>query len=80
MVARGTPGPSMALEDIVKGIEIIVAACTADCTDGFFGELLATSFRARGARPGIALQIEADGSFTSETVLLWARCQAKGQD
>ena len=27
-----------------------------------------------------ALQIEADGSFTSETVLLWARCQAKGQD
>jgi 4-hydroxy-4-methyl-2-oxoglutarate aldolase len=26
-----------------------VAACTAENTDGFFGELLATSFRARGA-------------------------------
>ena len=29
MVARGTPGPSMALEDIVKGIEIIVAVSAA---------------------------------------------------
>jgi 4-hydroxy-4-methyl-2-oxoglutarate aldolase len=28
----------------------VVAACTADNTDGFFGDLLATSFRARGAR------------------------------
>ena len=27
----------------------MVAACTADNTDGFFGDLLATSFRARGA-------------------------------
>ncbi|MEO7152002.1 MAG: 4-carboxy-4-hydroxy-2-oxoadipate aldolase/oxaloacetate decarboxylase, partial [Burkholderiaceae bacterium] len=27
----------------------VVAACTADNTDGFFGDLLATSFRARGA-------------------------------
>ena len=29
---------------------MVVAAVTADCTDGFFGDLLATSFRARGAR------------------------------
>ena len=28
----------------------VVAACTADNTDGFFGDLLATSFKARGAR------------------------------
>ncbi len=28
---------------------MVVAACTADSTDGFFGDLLATSFRARGA-------------------------------
>jgi 4-hydroxy-4-methyl-2-oxoglutarate aldolase len=29
--------------------DIVVAACTVENTDGFFGELLATSFRARGA-------------------------------
>ncbi|MBI3524293.1 MAG: 4-carboxy-4-hydroxy-2-oxoadipate aldolase/oxaloacetate decarboxylase [Betaproteobacteria bacterium] len=30
--------------------DVIVAACSADSEDGFFGELLATSFRARGGR------------------------------
>jgi 4-hydroxy-4-methyl-2-oxoglutarate aldolase len=29
--------------------DVVVAAVTADCTDGFFGDLLATCFRARGA-------------------------------
>jgi 4-hydroxy-4-methyl-2-oxoglutarate aldolase len=29
--------------------DIVVASCSADCTDGFFGDLLATSFLARGA-------------------------------
>lgn len=29
--------------------DVVVAGCTSDCQDGFFGELLATSFRARGA-------------------------------
>jgi 4-hydroxy-4-methyl-2-oxoglutarate aldolase len=34
----------------IKAGDVVVAAVTADCTDGFFGELLATSFLARGAR------------------------------
>jgi 4-hydroxy-4-methyl-2-oxoglutarate aldolase len=39
----------VAAEQIQPG-DIVVAACTSECTDGFFGELLATSFRARGAK------------------------------
>lgn len=39
----------VAAEQIREG-DVVVAAVTADCTDGFFGDLLATSFRARGAR------------------------------
>ena len=39
----------VAAEQIQPG-DIVVAALSADCTDGFFGDLLATSFMARGAR------------------------------
>jgi 4-hydroxy-4-methyl-2-oxoglutarate aldolase len=39
----------VAAEQILPG-DIVVAAVTADCTDGYFGELLATSFKARGAQ------------------------------
>src|SRR2546423_3179906 len=39
----------VAAEQIRPG-DIVVAAVTAECTDGFFGDLLATSFKARGAQ------------------------------
>jgi 4-hydroxy-4-methyl-2-oxoglutarate aldolase len=39
----------VAAEQLQEG-DVVVAACTADNTDGFFGDLLATSFRARGAK------------------------------
>jgi 4-hydroxy-4-methyl-2-oxoglutarate aldolase len=36
--------------DQIRAGDIVVAAVTADCTDGYFGDLLATSFRAHGAQ------------------------------
>ena len=39
----------VAAEQLRPG-DVVVAAVTAESTDGFFGELLATSFKARGAR------------------------------
>ncbi|MFF5701094.1 4-carboxy-4-hydroxy-2-oxoadipate aldolase/oxaloacetate decarboxylase [Streptomyces sp. NPDC012794] len=39
----------VAAEQIREG-DVVVAACTTETEDGFFGDLLATSFRSRGGR------------------------------
>jgi 4-hydroxy-4-methyl-2-oxoglutarate aldolase len=47
------PGDNWMMHVVAEQIQpgdVVVAACTADNTDGFFGDLLATSFMARGAK------------------------------